>query len=778
MTTDFSYGDKAIESSGPIKPSGKNQPLDPRTEVKIYADIETIPNPYVGMIITVLEDETNQNKMTDYKVLSLKPNSLGIANSVIDRVQKYSDYLGVSTGGSSSSGTGGAGLTTEQEERLNKIPEIETTINNINESLNTKVNTSDIPTKISQLENDSEFVTQTQLDNVVISAGGFTVKNLSTSEISEILSAISVVPVESIVASTNYLSINVGETRQITYTIIPANATDKTVVYSSSDNSKLTVDQEGNIRAVASGDFMITLTCSNGVSTDCQVVVSEVSETVDVTGISLSKSSLSMHTGDSVNLTANITPTTATNKSVTWESNEPTIASVANGRVTALADGEAIITCRSVSNSNITATCTVSVTTLETLTSITDGLVHSYNLAGLSGDSTTVDDLTGTVPLTLDGFTDVVSSKTANGILVDSGKCLLKQGSVSPTVTNKYSIAFTVIGPITTRQGLLSCNTHASNKGFAISTGNGNPNELSVTDSAYLIGGVPTSRDEYTYETIVVTIDYDNHEFKIYNHGELIATADITNKSYEWSNIAWFNKGYWGGASGITYRNILMYNKVLSDEEVSTITSEICPKNYLTTNSPITTSNSNIMTHISCKSNVNDGKLVNLVNENYGLNVLSSDNNGFLVSEAQNYRQVMNIKASYIIKTGPIENNSNTNKLIASLVLGSGGYGDQNSGYSYIKNSRITFRTSGAWLLQDAELSGTADNMIAIIVNMNKGNIKFYINNQLKNTVSTSKMQFRRFENTIIPIKEYIVYNKLLDETELTNIYNELIGGN
>ena len=62
--------------------------------------------------------------------------------------------------------------------------------------------------------------------------------------------------------------------------------------------------------------------------------------------------------------------------------------------------------------------------------------------------------------------------------------------------------------------------------------------------------------------------------------------------------------------------------------------------------------------------------------------------------------------------------------------------------------------------------------MIAIIVDMNEGNIKFYINNQLKNTVSTSKIQFRRFENTIIPIKEYVVYNKLLDETELTNIYN------
>ncbi len=94
MATDFTYNNKTINISGPAKPSGKNQPLDPRTEVKLYADIKSIPSPYVGMIVTVLEDETNSNKMTDYKVLSLKANASGIANSVVDQVQRYVDYLG------------------------------------------------------------------------------------------------------------------------------------------------------------------------------------------------------------------------------------------------------------------------------------------------------------------------------------------------------------------------------------------------------------------------------------------------------------------------------------------------------------------------------------------------------------------------------------------------------------------------------------------------------------------------------------------------------------
>ena len=135
------------------------------------------------------------------------------------------------------------------------------------------------------------------------------------------------------------------------------------------------------------------------------------------------------------------------------------------------------------------------------------------------------------------------------------------------------------------------------------------------------------------------------------------------------------------------------------------------------------------MTHISCKSNVNDGKLVNLVNENYKLNVSSSDENGFLVSEAQNYSQVMNNKVSYIIKIGPIAKNSDSNRLISALALLNRGFETKASIYSYIQNSKITVRNASAFLLENSELSETTDNMIAIIVDMINKNIKFYINN-------------------------------------------------
>ena len=187
MSFDFNYGDSTINSSGGFIPTKKNAPTNPREIVDTYADIADIPNPYVGLTVTVKVDETNNNKMTDYKVISLKSNNLGIADMLIDQVQRMDEYLGVFSSGS---GTGGTGLTSEQEERLNKIPEIETSINDINESLNTKANTSDIPTKTSKLTNDSgfltsipsEYVTETEMNEAIanVSTGYATKDELNT----------------------------------------------------------------------------------------------------------------------------------------------------------------------------------------------------------------------------------------------------------------------------------------------------------------------------------------------------------------------------------------------------------------------------------------------------------------------------------------------------------------------------------------------------------------------------------------------------------------------
>ena len=172
MATDFNYGNKTVNANGPVKPSGKDMPGDPRTRVNTFADIASIPVPYVGMPITVLQDETNDGKMTNYIVKSLKANSLGSANSVIDQVVRYVDYLGVSSSGGGTSAGTGTGLTTEQAQQLTTAYE---------HSQSTHVQTSDIPTKLSQLYNDSSFVTTTQMNTAISQAqlNGGSVSNIT-----------------------------------------------------------------------------------------------------------------------------------------------------------------------------------------------------------------------------------------------------------------------------------------------------------------------------------------------------------------------------------------------------------------------------------------------------------------------------------------------------------------------------------------------------------------------------------------------------------------------
>ena len=126
MTTDFTYGNKTITTSGPTKPATKNSPGDVRTRVQTYADISTIPMPYIGMPIVVLEDETNENKITEYRVKSLKANTLGVQDTVVNEVVRLKDFLEIPNSSS------GAGLTDEEKQNLSEIPSLKEKVEQLN----------------------------------------------------------------------------------------------------------------------------------------------------------------------------------------------------------------------------------------------------------------------------------------------------------------------------------------------------------------------------------------------------------------------------------------------------------------------------------------------------------------------------------------------------------------------------------------------------------------------------------------------------------------------
>ena len=156
------------------------------------------------------------------------------------------------------------------------------------------------------------------------------------------------------------LELTEGETAQLTATVLPDNATNKNVTWSTSNASIATVDANGLVTAVSAGTATITVTTEDGTKTaSCTVTV-----TVPVTGVTLSQTQASLYynrTPNTLTLTATVAPDNATNKDVTWTSSDSTVATVdQNGLVTALARGTAVITATTVDGGK-TATCTVTV---------------------------------------------------------------------------------------------------------------------------------------------------------------------------------------------------------------------------------------------------------------------------------------------------------------------------------------------------------------------------------------------------------------------------------
>jgi uncharacterized protein YjdB len=138
--------------------------------------------------------------------------------------------------------------------------------------------------------------------------------------------------------------------------ILPKNATDKSVAWSSGDEKIATVNQSGKVTARAAGTVKITAkTADGGKTAVCTVTVLPIS----VTRVALLESNVSIQTGDVQKLNAAISPINATNKNCTWSSSNSAVASVDNqGLVRGLKVGSATITVKTADGGKI-ASCDV-----------------------------------------------------------------------------------------------------------------------------------------------------------------------------------------------------------------------------------------------------------------------------------------------------------------------------------------------------------------------------------------------------------------------------------
>ena len=176
---------------------------------------------------------------------------------------------------------------------------------------------------------------------------------------------VSKIPVSSITINGAEPTLVEGDTLILTATITPSDASYKTVTWTSSNGTVAIVDQNGKVTAKSVGTATITAT-ADGETAECTITVEE--KVIAVDSITLDPTTGTLLIGDTLTITATVTPDTATDKSITWTSDNEVVATVdSNGKVTAESVGTATITATAGDKS---ATCTITVKPIIAVTKV------------------------------------------------------------------------------------------------------------------------------------------------------------------------------------------------------------------------------------------------------------------------------------------------------------------------------------------------------------------------------------------------------------------------
>lgn len=158
----------------------------------------------------------------------------------------------------------------------------------------------------------------------------------------------------------DYLEMEANENYQLTYSILPTNATDKTVTWSSSNQDVAIIDNNGMIRTLNIGETIIKVASNSNpdVNAICKLVVIPTL----VESISITPNNISLHVGQTATLNTTITPDSATDKKVAWASDNESVVIVSDlGVVSAISIGSANIIVTAKDESGVFAKCLVNV---------------------------------------------------------------------------------------------------------------------------------------------------------------------------------------------------------------------------------------------------------------------------------------------------------------------------------------------------------------------------------------------------------------------------------
>lgn len=151
---------------------------------------------------------------------------------------------------------------------------------------------------------------------------------------------VAVVPIEieaeSITVTPTSKHMDLYDVLELSYEILPKNAADTSVTFSTSDKSVAVINKSNQVVAVGNGSAVITLTTSNGKTAECRITVGTGEGSTKVEDISISPTMKVMNVDDTFLLSATITPTDATDKEIRWVSTNPDAFTVdSDGKVKA-----------------------------------------------------------------------------------------------------------------------------------------------------------------------------------------------------------------------------------------------------------------------------------------------------------------------------------------------------------------------------------------------------------------------------------------------------------
>ena len=232
-----------------------------------------------------------------------------------------------------------------------------------------------------------------------------------------------VIPATAFSITTEDFSINVGNTFQIQTSVTPTNTTD-TIGWVSSDETKVTVDTDGTVHALATTTDPVRVTGTiNGISDHVDITVLLPANSITITNTK----PMTLQKGANATLNTTVDPEGATG-TINWTSSNQNVATVANGVVTAVGGGQATITA---SLGNVSDTIVVNVESHASSIAI-----NQSNFSMVKGTSETL-----TVTLDPDDVTDMTTWSSTNSNVV----------SVTPSADGKSATVNAVAagGPVT-----------------------------------------------------------------------------------------------------------------------------------------------------------------------------------------------------------------------------------------------------------------------------------------------------------------------------------------